>query len=143
MNNFDTLILDINDLNNAYQKLVGVYNQVGKQLKLSASNISVLNSIKLLGNESTQAVSIKNLHQILGGSRTNLSPRITILLKKGYVLERPDGNDRRTMLIEITPKGEAVLKQASQYFETIPIDENQQIIKTLMQSIEMRKESVK
>lgn len=80
------------------------------QHNVSAGRFTVLlllSSVGSLENDPAPARSPAELAEMAGVTRATMTGLIDTLEKDGYVRREPDPHDRRAMLVQLTPKGEA------------------------------------
>lgn len=63
-----------------------------------------------------EPMTLSGLAREMGQTTPALSQRITQLEEMGYVRRSPDSRDRRTVWIQLTPEGFAVMRQAGENF---------------------------
>ncbi len=66
----------------------------------------------LLAIDSNEPASQQQIAQRLGIDRTTMVALIDALEAKGIIARRPDAEDRRRNVVELTPAGQGILRQA-------------------------------
>jgi DNA-binding MarR family transcriptional regulator len=88
----------------------------------------------------------------LMASSGGMSHRLGRLERAGFILRTPSAHDRRSLLVQLTPEGQALAEEAfrtdmaleSVFLDGIPEDEREQmasLLRTLLRSIETREDA--
>ena len=67
-----------------------------------------LSAMRVLGyTNSKKSITAKNIMQLSGKSKSNITQRLNILERDGFIkrTRNPKGQDKREVLVKITPKG--------------------------------------
>jgi DNA-binding MarR family transcriptional regulator len=88
-----------------------LYDRILAPTGLRSTQYSLLNVLSLI-----DGLRMQDLALILAMDRTTLSRNLRPLIKQGWI-NVSTGNDRRTRLVQITPKGRTVLEKALPYWE--------------------------
>jgi DNA-binding MarR family transcriptional regulator len=89
----------------------------------------------LLAIDSTEPASQQEIAQRMGVDRTTMVAIIDALEAKGMIARHPDPEDRRRNVVELTPTGQDILRQAitasdaaeAQLLAPLSLDESQQL----------------
>lgn len=93
-------------LRRATRALTQTYDEVLRPTGLRGTQFTVLQALSLAGE-----VSQGRLGEILGIDSTTLTRTLKIMIRKGWIAERP-GEDRRERWIRLTPAGEGQFRGA-------------------------------
>lgn len=95
----ESLIGNILETLVAYEHCAGVVNRVCHEMKLSDSQFMILNYVYDGGK------SMGDIAYMLGVAKPNATPVVHTLETLGYIRRDQDKNDRRMMIITMTPEG--------------------------------------
>lgn len=84
----------------------------------------------VLGGMATRGASAGDLVRQLGVTKQATGQLIDTLVARGYLDRRPHPDDRRRMLIELTPRGRAAAAEVREAVQAVDTDLAQRISKT-------------
>lgn len=113
----------------------GVLQKDGAQ----CCGISVVQSHILYELQKRPNISLNELSDILCIDTSTLSRQVHHLVETGMVNRLPDPNDRRYVVLSLTPIGEEQHKESAAYMETyisnvfdqIPVEKHEQVLESL------------
>lgn len=96
-------------------KKVGV--DFPQELDISMGDLFLMNRLKTNTCESDNHATVADLQKKLFVSKPAVSQMYKSLEKKGYIQRETDKNDRRKVIVTMTPKGHEVLQSVKEYFD--------------------------
>lgn len=96
-------------------KKVTLENQK-KNLKLRPSEFHLLKSIKTDSSSEQACLKVSELSRHLDVTSPTVTQMVNSLEERDYVIRRPDENDKRSVLVFLTEKGENILAESFEFF---------------------------
>ncbi len=93
------------NLRKASRAILSMYMDEMRESGIQGTQFTLLSTISGFGK-----AKITDLANFMGMDQTTVTRNINVLKKDGYVVAIP-GEDKRTRLVELTPKGEQVVQQ--------------------------------
>jgi DNA-binding MarR family transcriptional regulator len=93
----------------AFSRLVSLREAFGRHLSLTASQFIVL--IGTAYRQGNDGVSIRSLADHTQLAATHVTTEVGRLMEKGLLTKSPNMRDRRSVLVQLTPKGEAAITE--------------------------------
>lgn len=100
------------NLRKAARAITQIYDQLFKELDLTASQISILTSLRMIGG-----MSVSQLSQAMATDRTTITRNLKPLERRGLI-EIRIGHDKRSRQISMTAAGDELAGRAGALFET-------------------------
>jgi DNA-binding MarR family transcriptional regulator len=91
----------------ALRGLLACRDAFGRALHLTASQFAVLMGVAY--RQKRQGVSIRDLADHISLAPTHVTTDVGRMIRKGYLVKRPSPSDRRSVLVSLSPKGEAAI----------------------------------
>lgn len=88
-------------------------------LDVNMSEIAVMNWIQRNSDAPGNTANISEIQSSICITKPAISQIYRSLEKKGYILRKTDVNDRRKVVVTLTPKGHEILLQMKKDFETM------------------------
>jgi DNA-binding MarR family transcriptional regulator len=95
----------------ALSRLVVCREAFGKEVGLTGSQFTVL--IGVAYRQGDDGITIAALSSYIGLAATHVTTEVGRLIRKGLLVKRPNTADRRSVLVSLSPKGEAAVRQVS------------------------------
>lgn len=95
----------------ALSRLLICREAFGRQLDLTGSQFTVLMGIAY--RQGTTGITIASLASYIGLAATHVTTEVGRLIRKGLLIKRPNESDGRSVLISLSPKGEAAVAAVS------------------------------
>ena len=92
----------------ASSRLANGRDFVGRTIGLKGMQYLVL--LGTAHGQGTEGVTIRNLAQYLLMKPTHVTTEVGGLIRKGLLRKKPNGEDRRSVLVSLTPKGERAME---------------------------------
>lgn len=89
--------------------------------RLKVTDISAVQAMILL-NMGPEEVTAKDLMVRGAYQGTNISYNLKGLTERGYIVQSRSENDRRVVLIKVSPKGTRLLKDLNKFFDRLATD---------------------
>lgn len=89
----------------------------GRSLELTGSQFAVLMGTAY--QQKADGVTIRALADHVMLAPTHVTTEVGRLIRKGLLIKRPNKNDGRSVLVSLSPRGEAALEQLSPYLRQI------------------------
>ena len=93
----------------AFSRLVSCREAFGRHLSLTASQFVVL--IGIAYRQGNEGVSIRSLADHTQLATTHVTTEVGRLIEKGLLTKSANMRDRRSVLVQLTPKGEAAIRE--------------------------------
>ncbi|MDB5599941.1 MAG: hypothetical protein JWN71_1985 [Xanthobacteraceae bacterium] len=98
-------------------RLVVCREAFGRKLGLTGSQFTVL--IGVAYRQGDAGINIAALSNYIGLAATHVTTEVGRLIRKGLLVKRPNESDGRSVLISLSPKGEAAVKEVSTMVRSI------------------------
>jgi DNA-binding MarR family transcriptional regulator len=98
-------------------RLVLCREAFGRKLGLTGSQFTVL--IGVAYRQGDAGINIAALSNYIGLAATHVTTEVGRLIRKGLLVKRPNESDGRSVLISLSPKGEAAVKEVSTMVRSI------------------------
>jgi DNA-binding MarR family transcriptional regulator len=98
-------------------RLVLCREAFGRKLGLTGSQFTVL--IGVAYRQGDVGINIAALSNYIGLAATHVTTEVGRLIRKGLLVKRPNESDGRSVLISLSPKGEAAVKEVSTMVRSI------------------------
>lgn len=95
----------------ALSRLVVCREAFGRQLGLTGSQFTVL--IGVAYRQGDTGITIASLANYIGLAATHVTTEVGRLVRKDLLIKRPNESDGRSVLISLSPKGEAAVEAVS------------------------------
>lgn len=92
-------------------RLIVCREAFGRKLGLTGSQFTVL--IGVAYRQGDAGITIAALSNYIGLAATHVTTEVGRLIRKGLLVKRPNESDGRSVLISLSPKGEAAVKEVS------------------------------
>lgn len=89
------------------------------EIDVSMGEIVVMNGIAKNASGLEQNISVSDIQNNLYITKPAVSQMLNSLEKKGYISREIDTNDRRKILVALTPKGQDIVKSMREYFNNM------------------------
>ncbi|MCA9404028.1 MAG: MarR family transcriptional regulator [Candidatus Omnitrophica bacterium] len=99
------------NLRKAARAVTQIYDQIFKELDLTASQISILTSMRVIGG-----MSVSQLSQAMATDRTTITRNLKPLERRGLI-EIRIGQDKRSRRISLTAAGDELAGRAGSIFQ--------------------------
>jgi len=99
------------NLRKSARAITQVYDGMFRSLGLRVSQLSILNSLNMIGS-----LTVLELAEAIATDRTTITRNMKPLIRDGYI-KAQTGSDRRTKEIAITEKGKAIAQKAMSIWE--------------------------
>lgn len=100
-----------------FGRLIACREAFGRALGLTASQFAVLIGAAYRQNE--DGVSIRGLADHIQLAPTHVTTEVGRLIRKGLLAKTPNPRDRRGVLVTLTPKGEAAVREVAPFLRGI------------------------
>jgi DNA-binding MarR family transcriptional regulator len=101
----------------AFGRLISCREAFGRALALTGSQFAVL--IGAAYRQGRDGVSIRALADHVQLAPTHVTTEVGRLVRKGLLLKRINGRDRRGVLVTLSPKGEAAVRRVSPFLRRV------------------------
>lgn len=95
----------------ALSRLIVCREAFGRKLGLTGSQFTVLMGVAY--RQKDAGISIGALSNYIGLAATHVTTEVGRLTRKNLLVKRPNESDRRSVLISLSPKGEAAVKKVT------------------------------
>jgi DNA-binding MarR family transcriptional regulator len=89
----------------------------GRSMDLTGSQFAVL--VGVAYRQETKGVTIKRLSEYVHLAATHVTTEVGRLQRKGLLTKRPGTDDRRSVMVTLTPEGEAAVMQVSSFVRRV------------------------
>lgn len=101
----------------SFGRLLSCREAFGREIGLTGSQYTVL--IGVAHRQGSQGVSIRALAEHVLLASTHVTTEVGRLIRKGLLLKRPNRDDRRSVLVSLSPRGQRVLEGLAPFLRQI------------------------